>query len=617
MAEAHLNFVEEDLDTTSDLYHLYNRLYQGMVSANETEPPAFPPSSSFVTKDAEGNDVFDSDGNPVIDTSKVEEVERMAADYSTILIKNSAYLFANSIVSVFTGSGGGSSGSSTGFVSRAGDSMSGALKARYGFEAGCDGDKIFEVHKDTDEKLWAIVTGALKVDGDSYFTGEINAGTGISFDGNRVIYWDSGNGILHIENPYVSVTGDVTVDGTFTLDKVLINSNGVFYDNLEFYHQGNSNKSDVNWQMNNANVYGNLWVQGDFELLGALQALHGFSFGTLGQPMLYSETETLQDENGNPYDAAWITLNSDLKIINGHGIKFDNDYIINVRNNNVVSFSAPGKILNLGDSDNGTPTSKISLQADIWDYSDTYKLISKEGAGYFPNGLSAKCAVSGSSVLETFRNDSDNLGVLFQKQIRFGNTSGPAIYRDETTGNLNLQIPYVNGQIDGHPTEDLNFTTFFAQTTSPFRDLDKNWSATLHFDTDGEFFSFDKPTEAEYFAIKSDRYHTALIENTLFFDDGKFIEGVVDGLRYSGNGYFVGNISSPSFASGFAGYGWAVKTDTTIGGYHATFDSLTVRKKMRVYELEVQKISSTNGSLWVSDSCSGDEVIALTNASTN
>ena len=41
------------------------------------------------------------------------------------------------------------------------------------------------------------------------------------------------------------------------------------------------------------------------------------------------------------------------------------------------------------------------------------------------------------------------------------------------------------------------------------------------------------------------------------------------------------------------------------------FDSLTVRKKMRVYELEVQKNSVTNGSLWVSDSCSGDEVIAL------
>ena len=137
------------------------------------------------------------------------------------------------------------------------------------------------------------------------------------------------------------------------------------------------------------------------------------------------------------------------------------------------------------------------------------------------------------------------------------------------------------------------------------------WPPTINFEIVVYFFPFDTPVEAEFFAIKSDRYHTRLIEDALFFDDGKFIEGVVDGLRYAGNGYFDGNISSPSFASGFAGYGWAVKDETTNGGFHATFDSLTVRKKMRVYELEVQKNSVTNGSLWVSDSCSGDEVIAL------
>ena len=44
------------------------------------------------------------------------------------------------------------------------------------------------------------------------------------------------------------------------------------------------------------------------------------------------------------------------------------------------------------------------------------------------------------------------------------------------------------------------------------------------------------------------------------------------------------------------------------GNATATFDELVIRKKMRVYELEVQKDSSTNGSLWISDSCSGDIV---------
>ena len=561
MAEAKLNFDESSLDQTSDLFHLYDRLYQGMVKANEVDAPAFPSSEDLLVKDSDGNITFDAAGNPVLDSVKQAEIDQISASFSDILMKNSAYLFANAIMSVMTG--GGSSGggtSATGFVSRGGDSMKGALSAWYGFDAGVNGQKIFEVSIDANEKKWAIVHGNLRVTEDAEIKGLLNFGTGIAFDNNKAIYLD--NGTLVIEYQNIKMKGDVTLDGTFTLGDVVINKDGIFWGKNEFYHSGNSNKADVDWTMRDVNI-------------------------------------------------AQVVLDSDFRIINGHGIKFDDAYIINVRNNDVVSFSAPGMIMNLGDSDNGKQTEKISLQSDIWDYSNNFKIISKEGAGNFPNGLRAQCAVNGSSVLETYRTDENNLGVLFPKQIRFGSVDGPAIYRDPNTGGLNIQIPYINGEIDGSPTEQLSFNTYFAQTASPFRDKSLAWSATLHFYTDAEFFAFDKPVEAEYFAIKSDRYHTRLIEDALFFDDGKFIEGVTDGLRYAGNGYFDGNISSPSFASGFAGYGWAVKDEITNGGFHATFDSLTVRKKMRVYELEVQKISCTNGSLWVSDYCSGDEVIAL------
>ncbi|MFR9543739.1 MAG: hypothetical protein SNH27_17055, partial [Rikenellaceae bacterium] len=65
------------------------------------------------------------------------------------------------------------------------------------------------------------------------------------------------------------------------------------------------------------------------------------------------------------------------------------------------------------------------------------------------------------------------------------------------------------------------------------------------------------------------------------------------------------------FASGFAGYGWCILNNLTTSNTSATFDELTIRKKMRIYELEVQKISATNGSLWISDSCSGDVVKRL------
>lgn len=610
MAEAKLNFDESALDKSSDLYHLYDRLYQGMQKANEVDAPAFPSADDLIVKDKDGNATFDANGNPILDSAKTAQIDQISADYSGIMMKNSAYLFANSIISVLSGTGSGTGGStSSGFVSRAGDSMKGAFSAWYGFDAGVNGQKIFEVSIDADEKKWAIVHGNLKVTEDAEIDGLIKLGKGISFDGNKTIYLD--NNTLIIERQAITLKGDVTVDGTFTLGDVVINQNGIFWDKYEFYHSGNSNKSDVDWTMNNGNVYGNLTVKGDASVDGKLTSSGGFSLGALQKPLLYSETVSSIDGDGNTVNTAQVVLDSDFRIINGHGIKFDNDYIINVRNSNVVSFSAPGMIMNLGDSDNGKQTSKISLQSDIWDYSNNYKLISKEGAGYFPNGLKADCAVNGSSVLATYRTDANNLGVLFPKQIRFGTTSGPAIYQDPVTGDLNIQIPYKNGQVLGTPTEQLKFSTYFEQTDSPFRDNSLAWSATLHFFTDGEFFAFDKPVEAEYFAIKSSQYKTRLIEDALFFDDGKFIEGVTDGLRYAGNGYFDGNISSPSFASGFAGYGWAVKDEVTSGGFHATFDSLTVRKKMRVYELEVQKISCTNGSLWVSDFCSGDEVIAL------
>ena len=58
-----------------------------------------------------------------------------------------------------------------------------------------------------------------------------------------------------------------------------------------------------------------------------------------------------------------------------------------------------------------------------------------------------------------------------------------------------------------------------------------------------------------------------------------------------------GSIGSPNFQSGFGGYGWRMDADTNT----LTVDNLVVRKLMQVYELVVNKISATNGSLWVSN----------------
>lgn len=591
---------------------VFNTLLDGMKKANEGTLPDYS-QGDYVTPlvDEDGNQIYwtDPDGNQIaLSAPNQSVIEKKIAEISDIQMQNAAYLFA----SVITTAANSATPDIdlTAYLKKAGGSMTGLLGALHGFEAGIDGRVIFNVIQNAANAFVAHVYGNLIVDNDLDVKGQINLGdNGIWFSKHQAIFYN--NSILKIENQDIAFKGDITIDGAFKLGDALINGSGIFWQGKEFYHSGNSNLSTIDWTMNNGNVHSNLIVKGDASIGGKLKSSGGFSLGALQEPLLYSETNTSIGNDGDTVSVAQVVLESDFRIINGHGIKFDNDYIINVRSSNVVSFSAPGMIMNLGDNSNGKQTSKISLQSDIWDYSNNFKLISKEGAGYFPNGLKADCAVNGSSVLETYRTDTDNLGVLFPKQIRFGTTSGAAIYQDPTTGDLNIQIPYKNGQATGTPIEQLKLSTYFEQTDSPFRDKSLEWSASLHFFTDGEFFTFDKPVEAEYFAIKSSQYKTRLIEDALFFDDGKFIEGVADGLRYTGNGYFDGAISSPSFASGFVGYGWAVKDEVTSGGFHATFDTLTVRKKMRVYELEVQNNSCTNGSLWVSDFCSGDEVIAL------
>lgn len=68
-----------------------------------------------------------------------------------------------------------------------------------------------------------------------------------------------------------------------------------------------------------------------------------------------------------------------------------------------------------------------------------------------------------------------------------------------------------------------------------------------------------------------------------------------------------GSVGSPNFSSGFGGYGWRMDADTNT----LTIDNLVVRKLMKVYELVVNKISATNGSLWVSNAGKVTEVRKL------
>lgn len=92
-------------------------------------------------------------------------------------------------------------------------------------------------------------------------------------------------------------------------------------------------------------------------------------------------------------------------------------------------------------------------------------------------------------------------------------------------------------------------------------------------------------------------------------NDGEVIVG--NNLSVTGESDLVGvvyvndDIGSPVFVSGFAGSGWKLDYNTD---YSLTVDNLIVRKGLNVYELIINQIRGTNGSLWVSDSAKIDRV---------
>jgi hypothetical protein len=586
MAEASLIFDEDSLDRGSVLYGLYNKFYEGTINANEVELPDFTE-----------NPPLDGDGE--VD---VAAIEAKAKEYSSIQMKNSAYRMASAIMSAFNGDEESGSGGSSGlnFVLRTGDAMSGELRALYGFKAGRGDTVIFETVLEDGENPVAHVSGRLDVDGDIRVTGSLSTGTsGIIISGTNALYF--ADGCLNMASENIKITGSVEVAGTFKLGEVSISDAGVFWQENEFYHSGNSNKEDVDWSMRDGHIYGMLRVDENATFHQLLSATGGFILGAEGNSLFYS------DKTADGKD--FIQLSADLSLSHSYGIQFDGKNVLKVRgsSNNIISLSAPGMTLNLGDSDNGTATQAISLQAGIYNYSKDYEIISPYGDGNFPNSLRAGCGNASPSVLQTYYESVDDCGVVFARRVRLGSSSGPALYAPDIE-QMAVEVSYLHVDNNVQHTDYIRSSMRYRQTSSLFKDLSLPWSASLHFDTDAEFFTFNKPVEAKNFSIISEHYKTRLLENSLFFGDGIFLEGVTDGILHSGNASFTGDLSSQRFAGGFAGYGWSIGSNRTYGNVAATFDELTIRKKMRVYELEVQKSTVTNGSLWVSDSCSGDLV---------
>lgn len=75
-------------------------------------------------------------------------------------------------------------------------------------------------------------------------------------------------------------------------------------------------------------------------------------------------------------------------------------------------------------------------------------------------------------------------------------------------------------------------------------------------------------------------------------------------VRFNQDLIIDGSLSTAQFQSGYGGYGWRLDSTTNM----LTIDYLVVRKAMRVYEMVINKITATNGSIWVTNASKADNV---------
>jgi len=507
-------------------------------------------------------------------------------DQTSIRLRNTAYNFASAIASGVTGEGGTGSGSAfLGYLKKSGGDMSGLLRADNGFEAGIANGRILHIYK-IEEERGVIVSGNLKVGGNNFYLA-----------GKQILRYDSETHTATLESTRIDFGSSLL----HTSGELLIGADretGVYLTpallqvgGKNVYHAGNANRTDISWNMLDASVSGKLQVTGIADIKGILTAEQGVNLGADGKTVLSIHSDT-------------ANLSGYLSFSQGYGIKINNLPVLTRLNGKDILLAAAGGDLLLG-SEN---TDKIRLQSGLWDIDGDTALISKYGAACFPGSLTVRHNY-GDDLLSSYREDHSNEGIVIHKRLRMGNSMGAYIYGKDDALHFASRVYRTNsenGQTVPYPYE----TAFsFVPSTSLYKRQDR-YSDTFFLATDADFFGLNKPLEASGH-IGIDGSFTRLADKMLFFSAESYLLSAANGIRYYGDAYFMGGISSERFSSGFAGSGWAILKNKTTGSIQATFDEVVVRKKMRVYELEVQKISATNGSLWVSDSCSGDTVIPL------
>lgn len=506
-------------------------------------------------------------------------------DDTSVLLHNTAYGFAYAIAGAVEGGGpGGSGGIQLEYLQKAGGDMSGPLRANYGFEAGIDNHRVLETFSTTED--WRGTIHGVKI------TGELHIGPNSLYIGDRnFIHYDNDSdtaffelGTIDLGETNLETRSNITVKGLES--GVVISPVSILIGEHLVYHQGNANLGSVDWSMLNASVAGDLSVSGKAILSGALRAVNGVELGADGRVMaVFREGE--------------MTANCNISFGQDYGIKIGGKTVLGRIGASDIMIGGIGGDLLLGGGD----TNKIKLVSGIMDTDADYMLLSPYGAAYFPDSLTVRHNY-GDVLLSSYRVDSDNEGIVIHKKLRLGSSSGPYLYMDNDGIAFSSFFGYAD---NGTPRKvELDTVVRYGVSTSLFSPQDRI-AGSLLIETQADSILFNKPVETKtHFAI--DGSLTRLTAGSLYLKDDIYLLAISDGIKHYGNAYMLGDVSSEFFSSGFSGSGWAIQRNKTTGNTAATVDELTVRKKMRVYELEVQKISAANGAFWVSDSCSGDRV---------
>lgn len=536
-----------NLDPNSLCYAIYSQLYHNFFNAQDKKSPENPYG--------------------------IEE-----GDNTSLRLRNTAYGFAEAIAGAVTGEGDGTDGGVLlGYLKKTGGDMTGTLRVNYGFEAGMGNVRLLETYREiTDDGVTPVyglqVYGNIRIGGSNLYIG-----------GKQLLRYAQAEGIAYLENPLLSfgastlLSGGEMVFGENKTKGVVISGIGIHIKNKEVYHAGNANLSTVHWSMKDAAVDGTLKVKGKTILSDELSALYGVKLGFAGKEILSVLAEG-------------ALLEGFLTIAANCGVKIGSSPVLIRVNETDVALSCDYGNLHLGSEH----TQKIKLFAGLWDIDGDNMLITKYGGAYFPDSLRVAHNY-GADLLSTYRISDTDEGIILHKKLRFGFADGVSLSGDRT---------------------ELIFSKQSHQSMMGFREsssvyqLPESGSTSLYINTNSDFITFDKPIESKKH-IGIDGSFTRLTDKHLYFSSDHYLMSATDGVKHFGNAYFIDSIGSERFSSGFAGYGWAILKNLTTGNIAATFDELTIRKKMRIYELEVQKNSATNGSLWVSDSCSGDSVFKI------